>query len=115
MKSIRLAVVISWLVIGLALAAWAVWSAIDSWLYFKFISGAFKAAMPLLAFALIAVGGAALAWRGLKSGTRILQACSVFGLLYALVYLLFGGLEEARSYLPWIIVLICLAAATLAK
>jgi hypothetical protein len=107
-KGIRIANVF-WLLAGLGLCARATWglvaqshfqSVVVSWLI-------------VLLYGAIAFFGALLTARLRSSGRYLLTATSVVGLLYVLVYFLFGGLDDAFWYLPGVFGLLALSAYTL--
>jgi len=90
---------VSWGVVGLALIAFAGWglateehsqSVVVSWLI-------------VLAFGVIAVTAAITFPRGELMGRVLVRLTSVLALLYAAMWLLLGGVEDAGGYWPWII------------
>ena len=114
LKGLRTTIIVTWLLVGLALAGWSIWSIWSAWQYFHFISGDEKASILLLAFAGLATVGSIFAWRGSRRGELALQVTSVLGLLYTVIYVVFGGLEDAPRYLPGLAVLALLSVSTLA-
>lgn len=98
-----------WSLLGLILSAQSVWglmvedhfpSVVTSWLI-------------TLAYGVTALAGGYLALRAQARSRYVLVVASVLGLLYALVYVTFGGIGDASSYAPGVAVLTALAACTL--
>jgi hypothetical protein len=94
-----------WLLVGLALAAWSIWglatqehwpSVVASWLL-------------VLGFAVLAiVAGAEFGYRR-AMGRVLVRVVSGLSLIYALAWLLLGGIEDAASYAPGIALLVALS------
>lgn len=88
-----------WALVGLALGAWAIWgllnedhsrSVVESWLI-------------VLAFAVVCVAAGITFGRTGLLGRVLVRVVSVLALLYAAVWLLFGGLDDASGYWPAIV------------
>ena len=95
-----------WGLVGTAFALWSVWgliteehsvSVVTSWLL-------------VLAFALLAVFAALSFGRAGVLGRFMVRLVSGLVLAYSLVWLLFGGVDDAHSYLPALVCLVVLAA-----
>lgn len=83
-----------WAIVGLSLVAWATWgllteshyrSVVESWLI-------------VLAFGLVAIAGAVAFARGVAIGRWLIRIVSILVILYAAMWLLLGGVEDAPGY-----------------
>jgi len=99
-----------WAIVGVSLGAWAIFglltedhyrSVVESWLI-------------VLSFACVAVVGAATFARGQPIGRWLIRVVSVLALLYAVMWLLLGGVEDASGYWPAIVVGVGLSVYALA-
>jgi hypothetical protein len=99
-----------WAIVGLSSVAWAIWgllteshfrSVVESWLI-------------VLAFGLVAIAGAATFARGIAVGRWLISIVSFLVILYAAMWLLLGGVEDAPGYWFAIVPGVGLAAYALA-
>ena len=75
-------------------------SVVESWLF-------------TLGYGTFAVIAAVTFWRRGLSGRVLIRIVSVLALIYAAAWVLFGGIEEASTYSPWIIASISIAVYAL--
>jgi hypothetical protein len=89
-KSTRIVLIWIWLIVGSALGLYCAMCG------FRAIAdsdtGETQAAIASLLFAVVVVLGAVEAKRGRRFGVPLLHVASVLGLLYSVVYWLFGGI-----------------------
>jgi len=94
-----------WLLVGLVLTAWSVWglatqehlpSVVASWLL-------------VLGFAVLAIVAGAASGYKRAMGRALVRIVSGLSLIYALAWLFLGGIEDAASYAPGIVVLVALS------
>lgn len=108
-KGVRIAGVL-WSLGGLALCACTTWSlaaqgneqsAVASWLV-------------AFAFGALAITGGLLTMRLRSIGRYLLALASLLSLLYVSIYFLFGGIDDAASYLPAVVAMFALSVYALA-
>jgi hypothetical protein len=75
----------AWALIGLALAAWWVYTVLRAGHVLEYVS---------LAFCTLAIVGAVLTYLDRRGGPATLKVVAAITLLYSIVFLLFGGLHD---------------------
>ena len=82
---------IVWILIGLMLAVWCAKAMYESYQYFHFISGAFKASTIGLIYAMLAIITGLWVWLRKPWGRFLFNVVSVLAILYIIMFVLFHG------------------------
>jgi hypothetical protein len=115
MARLRIAVSSLWLFIGAAIGAWCLTTAFTTLREADYVSGPFLASLIGLAFAVLVMVGAYLAMRNRPAGAMLLKVVSGLGLMYLVVYVLFGGVDDTGwVYHIGVVLLAVLSVVTLA-
>lgn len=112
MKRLRFTITLVWLLVGAAVGIFCIRDIYSA--SRQGYRGEIHAALIFLVFAAFWVSGAVVTMRNRKWGPPILYVGSAFGLLYAGLYWLFGGVEDTGwLYASGVLFLIVLSVVTL--
>src|SRR5437762_14011877 len=94
-----------WLLVGLALAAWSIWGLAtqDHW------PSVVISLLLVLGFSVMAIVAGAVFGRTNTFGRVLIRIVSGLALIYAFAWLFLGGIDDAASYAPGIVLLVALS------